>query len=182
MSGALGLVDSLVVDFPGTVGWLRDSEVGRFGGKTFLREAGLANLRALPVEQRKHITTPDGGTFEVLLGESVYTASRVLVMEDLLSQVLGPPADATYGVLAAMATGNQVAIHVIRGRSVVPSLRQMARFALAGYSDGAGPLSPNVFWWREGHWAQMTQSDTDGTIRIIDNPDLIRMIQRIDDQ
>ncbi len=28
-----GLVDSLVVDFPGTVRWLRDSEVGRFGGK-----------------------------------------------------------------------------------------------------------------------------------------------------
>jgi hypothetical protein len=144
-------------------------------------EIKLANLCALPLEQRKHITTPDGGTFEVLLGSSVYTASRVLVMEDLLAQALGPETDARYGVLAAMATGNQVAIHVIRGRSVVPSLRQMARFALAGFSDGTGPLSPNVFWWQEGRWAQLTQWETDGSVRIIDNPELIRTLQRIDD-
>jgi hypothetical protein len=176
-----GLVDSLVLDFPNTVSWLRDSDLERFGGKAALRDAGLCNLRALPVEQLKHITTPDGGVFEVLLGESVYTASRVLVMEDLLAHTLGMT-DARYGVLATMAARNQIAIHVIRSRSVIPSLRNMARFALAGFSDATGPLSPNVFWWQNGSWKQLTQRERDGTISVIKNPDLTRIIQQIDDQ
>jgi hypothetical protein len=174
-----GLVEGLVVDFPDAVSWLRDSEVGRFGGLTRLRAAGLANLRALPVEQRRHMAAPEGGTFEVLLGESVYTASRVLVMPDLLAQMLGP-VDARHGVLAAMAARNQVAIHVISGRSVVPSLRLMAHFALAGFADGVGPLSPNVFWWRDGTWAQMTEAESDGTISVLPNPELVHMIQQLD--
>jgi hypothetical protein len=97
-----GLVDSLVVDFPDTVGWLTASQVVKFGGKDALREAGLANLHALPPLQVKHMTAADGGTFEVLLGESVYTASRVLVMEDLLEQALSPAAETTHGVLAVV--------------------------------------------------------------------------------
>ena len=175
-----GLVDSLVVDFPETVDWLTASQVAKFGGKDALREAGLANLRALPSGQRKHMAAADGGTFEVLLGESVYTASRVLVMEDLLEQALGPAAETTYGVLAAMATRNQVAMHAICGRSVVPSLRLMARFALAGFRDGTGPLSPNVFWWRDGRWTQVTRQRPDGTITVINDPDLAGMIRHLE--
>jgi len=90
------------------------------------------------------------------------------------------PVDTSYGVLAAMATRNQVAIQVISGRSAVPSLRQMARFALAGFTDGAGPLSPNVFWWHDGAWAQITPAESDGTIRVLPGPDLTRMIQQLD--
>jgi hypothetical protein len=175
-----GLVDSLVVDFPQTVGWLTASQVAKFGGKCALREAGLANLRALPSVQHKHMAAADGATFEVLLGESVYTASRVLVMDDLLDQTLGPTAETSYGLLAAMATRNQVAIHAICGRSVVPSLRLMARFALAGFRDGTGPLSPNVFWWRDGHWTQVTRQAADGTISVINDPDLAGMIQYLE--
>jgi hypothetical protein len=175
-----GLVDSLVVDFPEAVGWLTAAHVSKFGGKDALRAAGLANLRALPPEQCKHIATADGGAFEMLLGESVYTASRVLVMEDLLEQALEPGAKTTYGVLAAMATRNQIAIHTISGRSIVPSLRLMARFALAGFKDGTGPLSPNVFWWRDGQWTQVTRQGPGDRISVLDNPELDRMIQLLD--
>jgi hypothetical protein len=177
-----GLVNALVVDLPHAVSWLTDTEVKRFGGKTALREAGLANLRVLPVEQRKHMQAPDGGTFEVFLGESVYTASRVLVMEDLLARVPGLRVDGSHGVLAAMATRNQMAVHVIRDRSVIPSLRLMARFAVAGFTDGTGPLSPNVFWWRDGHWTQITRCESDRAISVIDDPDFISMIEQISGQ
>lgn len=174
-----GLVDALVVDLPHAVSWLTDSEVRRFGGKAALREAGLANLRMLPVGERKHMRAPDGGTFEVLLGESVYTASRALVMEDLLTRVLGLTVDGGHGVLAAMATRNQIAIHVIHDRSVIPSLRLMARFAVAGFTDGTGPLSPDVLWWRDGRWTRVTRRETGGTISMIENPDFISMIERV---
>jgi hypothetical protein len=136
---------------------------------------------ALPSRKglNKHLATSDGGAFDVLLGESVCTASRVLVMDDLLKQAPGVETGTPHGVLATMAIRNQIAIHVIRGRSAVPSSRLMARFALARFSDGAGRLSPNVFWWRDGRWAQVTQLDTDGTISVIDNPDLTSTIQRL---
>lgn len=174
-----GLLEMLVADTADAAITLADRGVERFGGVTVLREAGLANLRALPVEQRKHIATPDGGTFEVLLGDSVYTASRVLVMPDLLTQMLGA-ADMSNGVIVAMATRNQVAMHVINGRSVVPSIRHMARFAVLGFRDGVGPLSPNVFWWRDGTWSQISELKSDGTIRVLPNPDLIHTLQQLD--
>jgi hypothetical protein len=177
-----GLLEALVIDFPGTAVSLSDSEVARLGGKAVLREAGLARLRALPPLQHKHLAAPDGATIEVLHGESVYTASRVLVMDDLLNQTPGAGTGTPHGVLAAMATRNQIAIHLIRGRSAVPSLKLLARFALAGFTDGIGRLSPNVFWWRDDHWAQVTQLDTDGTIRVLDNPDLTSIIGRLDGQ
>ena len=103
-------------------------------------------------------------------------------MDDLLKHAPGAETGTPHGVLAVMATRNQIAIHVIRGRSAVPSLRLMARFALAGYSDGIGRLSPNVFWWRDDRWAQVTRLDTDGTIRVIDDPDLTSTIKRLDCQ
>jgi hypothetical protein len=69
---------------------------------------------------------------------------------------------------------------MISGRSAVPSLRQMARLALAGFGAGAGPLSPDVFWWRDGTWAQITTFENDGTISVLPNPDLVHMIQQLD--
>jgi hypothetical protein len=173
-----GLVESLVADFPDTVSWLHDNDVERLGGVAALRELGLSNLRALPVEQHRHIATGDGGTFEVLLGESVYTASRALVMPHLLEQVMGP-VDPGNGVLFALAARNQLAIHVISNQSAIPSLRQLARFALAGFDDGVGSLSPDVFWWRDGTWTQVTRAEPGKTISVLPVPSLREIVARL---
>jgi hypothetical protein len=175
---APGLLDSLVLDLPDSVAGISDSEVERFGGLDGLREAGLANLRALPVEERQRMDAPDGGNFEVLLGQSVYTASRVLVMPDLLRQMLGP-VDAGYGVLAAMANRHQVALHVIRDRSVLPSISHLARFAVLGYSGSLGRLSPDVYWWRDGAWQRISEADGKGAVRVHVSAELGRVLDEV---
>lgn len=45
----------------------------------FLGAQGIANLRGLEVEQLETLPAPGGGSFIVLLGESVHTASRALL-------------------------------------------------------------------------------------------------------
>jgi hypothetical protein len=68
---------------------------------------------------------------------------------------------------------------VIRDQSAVPSLRQLARFALAGFDDGVGPLSPDVFWWRDGTWVQVTRVESGKTITVLPNPSLRQVIGQL---
>jgi hypothetical protein len=178
---APGLLEVLAFDLPDSVVTFRDQDVERFGGVAALREAGLGNLRALAVEEQEQIVTPDGGHFDVLLGESVYTASRVLVMPDLLVQMLGS-VNPAYGVLAAMANRHQAALHVINDQSVIPSINHMARFAPAGFSDGAGCLSPNLYWWRDGMWQQVSRVDASGKITVMVGTELGHVLEQLPNQ
>jgi len=175
---APGLLEGLALDLPDAVVTFGDQHVEQFGGLAALREAGLANLRALPVEQHERLDAPGGGHFEVLLGESVYTASRVLAMPELLRVLLGP-VDTRHGVLAAVAHRHQAALHVIRDQSVIPSINDMAMFALVGYSDSAGSLSPNVYWWRDGTWQRISEVDAEGGIRVTVGDELLRVLEDV---
>lgn len=152
---APGLKEALSLDCPETVAFFSDAEVERYGGPADLRRAGLANLRALPVEDTKRMQASDGSGFTLVFGESLYTASRALVMPDLIARACGP-ANLSRGVLVGMASRYQIAVHPVRDATVLPSLQHMARFAALGYSDSPGPLSPHVYWWHEGQWEQLT--------------------------
>jgi hypothetical protein len=152
---APGLLELLALDMPDSTVFLDDAQVDRLGGRASLREAGLANLRALPAPARRRVGTPDAH-FEAIGDESHFTASRVLVMPDLLSRVLG--ANAPHGVLAAMPARNWAFIHVLADRTAGPSLMKMASNAHAFYGREEGPISPDVFWWRASLSAQFPQA------------------------
>jgi len=63
-----GVSRILAFDMPETVASISDEEAERFGGVTALWEAGLANLRALPLENQQQVTLDDGGHFVGLTG------------------------------------------------------------------------------------------------------------------
>lgn len=150
-----GLLEVLAFDSPDSFRLLTDGEVSRLGGVTALREAGRANLRALPVESAEWVAPAGGVEFEVLTGDSVYTASRALVLSDTLGQ-LGQ-AEPPRGVLACLPSRHQLAVHPISGDDpAITPLSQMAHFAHAGYSQGIGRLSPHVYWWHDGAWEQVS--------------------------
>jgi hypothetical protein len=139
----------------------REEDVERFGGLDVLREAGLANLRILPAEHRERIETPQGGHFRVLLDPSSFTSSRVLTLERLAS-VLYTEADMPHGVLAAIPNRNEVAIHIIRDDSAVPTLVNLATFAHLRIASAPGPLSPNVYWLDQNRFEQVLTWDKRG--------------------
>jgi hypothetical protein len=113
-------------------------------------------------EKRAHevVGGRDGGHFDVLIGDSVYTASMAMFLPELLS--FCGHVDLGRGIFVAVPYRHQVAFRVIDGPDAARGLQNLFGFALAGYDDGAGPLSPHVFWVKDGHWEQVTSHDEDG--------------------
>ncbi len=173
-----GLLELLAFDLPDTVTMMRETDVERFGGPVALREAGLANLRAVPIGETERVTTDDGASFDLVTGQSVYTASLALILPDMLTR-LDDAEPRPYGVLACVPAHGQLAVHVIRDMSVLPSLKLMARFAANLYDSGVGPLSPSVYWWRDGTWEAISRPGLDGEVRIVLSEHLRRLLDRL---
>jgi hypothetical protein len=160
---APGLLELLTLDMPDSTTFLDDTQVARLGGRESLREAARANLRALPVPVHRRIGTADAH-FEAIEGDSHFTASRVLVMPDLLSRVLGT--DAPHGVLVAIPARQWAFIHVLADQTATPSLLRMAKTARIWYGREQGPISPHVFWWRDGGWMPILSDESDGKVTL----------------
>jgi hypothetical protein len=150
------LRELLVVDFPETVITPPERDLAARGDLDEWRAVGRANLwHAMRSERRDHqVVGPRDGAFDVLVGDSVYTASMALFLPELLS--LAGRSDSGRGVFVALPFRHQVAFRVIDGPPAALALQNLFRFAMAGYDDGAGALSPHVFWVRDGKWEQVT--------------------------
>ncbi|WP_330173066.1 hypothetical protein OG875_05315 [Streptomyces sp. NBC_01498] len=180
-SVAPGLYEILALDLPESVMMLTDEALEPLGPLPELRARALGNLRQLPVEGRE--TVKDGDMrFEVVMGDSFYTASRVLALDGLVHQVtgrtLGPD-----GALVAFPFRHQLAFHAIRDATVIPSLNAMASFAASGFEDAPGAISPYVYWWRGGTLTQLSDRDEGNTeaggLRIVVGDDFQDLLERL---
>jgi hypothetical protein len=163
------------LDLPESVLYLTDDEVGRFGLDALL-DAGLANLRSLELEAHE-VLAHDDARVEVVLGESMFTASRLLVLDDVVAR-LGLHVDPDLGVFVAAPYRHQLDLHVVRDVTAVPSLQLLAGFAHAGFGDSAGPVSPSVYWWRPHAIERVSTVDDDG-VRIEVGPELGELLNRL---
>lgn len=131
---------------------MRQEDVDRFGGAEHLREVAERNLRNLALARRDHremAEGPNGGSFRILSGLSGFTASRLLVVDRLVSLLFADP-EMPHGVLAAIPNRHEVAVHVIRDAGAVASMLGLASFAAEGVSSRPGPISPHVYWVTPG--------------------------------
>jgi hypothetical protein len=160
------LVELLAFDTDEAVTFLTDDVVDRIGGDA-LRAAGVDHLLAEPFGEVAWLDAPGNGRFAVLLGESVYTASRVLTMDDVLRRVLGE-LDAANGVLVSVPNRHQLTFHVPSDGRLLAALEGMIRFTMTGFADGVGGVSPHVFWRPPsgGALEQRTAFDGDGTVSV----------------
>lgn len=160
---APGLVEMLALDLPETVTVFHHDAAAAAGGWEQLRAAGVDNLRRLPVDELVTVPVDGGGNFTVLLGDSVYTGSRALLMPGLAADV-ADEGIGDHGWLLSVPNRHQVAWHVVRDMSVVGALNGMARFTVMGYEDAAGSLSPHVYWWSGSQYEQLTQVHDGGIV------------------
>ncbi|MEU8525890.1 hypothetical protein AB0C77_09900 [Streptomyces sp. NPDC048629] len=178
-SVAPGLYEILALDLPESVMMLTDEALEPLGDVRHLRDRALANLRGLPVEGHETVRDTDGMRFEVLIGDSFYTASRVLDLDAVVRRVTGEPLG-EHGALVAMPFRHQLAFHPIRDTGIIPALGAMASFAAAGYADTPGAISPYVFWWRDGTLTQLSDYDEDGDgLRIVVGGDFEDLLERL---
>lgn len=156
---ATDLAEVLNLDLPSTVAYFTDDRVSGLGYDA-LREAGLGNLSAVPIDEHKTLEH-NGGTVEVMLGESMFTASLLLVLEHVLGRY-GLTADPDLGVFAGVPNRHQLDFHVVADARAIPSLSTLAAFTAAGYRDSAGVVSPNVYWWRPSGLSRISTLTPDG--------------------
>ena len=166
---APGIVEMLALDLPDAVAIFKHEDARQLGGFAALRSHGVANLEELPVESFETLPTPGGGSFYALLGESVYTASRALLLPSLATTLSGD-APNEHGWLMSVPNRHQVVWHVIEDDTVIHAVQAMTSFTRLGFSDSPGPLSPHVFWWNGSSYEQLTQIDDEGSVSIHVSP------------
>ncbi|MET7716485.1 hypothetical protein [Streptomyces sp. NPDC005407] len=176
---APGLYEIIALDLPESVMMLTDEALEPLGDLQYLRDQALYNLRGLPVEGHETVKDGEGMRFEVVLGDSFYTASRVLALDSVVRQVTGQQLTAD-GALVAMPFRHQLAFHAIHDAGMIPALNAMASFAASGYVDTPGAISPFVYWWRDGTLTQLSDHDEDGEgLRIVVGDEFQELLERL---
>jgi hypothetical protein len=141
-----------------------------------LFELGLANVRAegLPPDHDT-LAADEGVDLEVLTGPSFFTATWARWVDELVPGI-GP-----HGALVVVPQRHQVAVHPLcqmRGGLVAPG--RMLLFAHLGVSEGVGPISPQLFWWRDGTVTHLPGGmQDDGVIGFAPVDDYLEMLDQL---
>jgi hypothetical protein len=173
------LVELLAYDSPETVAYLTDAEVERVGADA-LRAAGVEHLLTEPFGEVHWLTAQRGARFAVLLGESVHTASRLLIFDDVLRRSLGD-VDTPYGVIVSVPNRHQLVFHRPEDSSVLRAVEGLTRFTIDNFAEGAGGVSPHVFWRppRGGALQQLTEVARPGHVAVRIDGEFARAIRRL---
>lgn len=175
---APGVVELLALDLPDTVAIFDHDNATRLGGWQALRDVGLDNLRSLPAEHLETLEAPGGGSFSMLLGDSVHTGSRAILLPALATQLTGErPSE--LGWLMSIPNRHQVLWHLVRDITVITVVNGMAHLAALGHSDAPGPISPHVYWWNGTDYEQLTQIDDEGVLSVHPSPAFTEVLNRL---
>ncbi|HSV41580.1 MAG TPA: hypothetical protein VLI04_22640 [Nocardioidaceae bacterium] len=158
------LVELLSVDMPEMITTPPEEALIRRGDIHSLKQAGLDNLRSVldqPDVEVQTIEALGSGRFAVATGESFLTASLSLILPEAIARFTDER-DAGKGVLVVIPFRHQLAYRVIDGDDCAAALNNLFKWAMLGFGDAPGPLSPHVYWVRDGHWTQITRFDEEG--------------------
>lgn len=172
-----GIVEVLNLDLPDSVAMFNDTHVERFGGVEVLRAAAMRNLRGVTFASQQMLEH-NGGRVCVLTDESMFVASTMLILDEIVARS-EPPFDPADGVLVSVPFRHQLNFHVPRDGTVLPSLQVMAHFTKIGHDDSVGALSPHVYWWRPHRIERLTESPPEGDTRIVVGEEFGQLLERI---
>lgn len=147
-------------DFPETVITLADLHLkDRDVGAVWA--AGLANTAAEQV-QHHDVLDQDGALVEVFRGDSFFVAAKALDLPALLD---GRAAE--HGILFAIPLQQLLLLHLPRDADeTAASLNILAHLAREWHAQAAKPVSPEVFYWKDGVYQQVTTQTVDGEIAV----------------
>jgi hypothetical protein len=157
---APGLVEVITLDLPETVLTPTEEDLRRHGSVRHVVDRARDNLRSvlsspLSVSQ---VRADDGSSFTLARGDSFYVASLALLLPELIAAV-DPDADLRRGVFLAVPHRHHLAFRPVSGLSSLMAVRHLAKYARHSFESAAGPVSPHVYWLRDGVWQQMTRAD-----------------------
>ena len=143
---AEGLIETLVYDLPGSVRTVPPDHVRSWGlPEAELFRLGLANVRSeRPGPLVQSFDVGKGAVIRALVGDSFFTASHILFLEEHLG---GTP---EFGALVAVPHRHAALFYPISDLGVMAAVNSMIPIAFGMYQEGPGSLSPGIYWWRPG--------------------------------
>lgn len=168
------LVFAYALDQPMSVRILTDADVAGVGHEE-LGQAAYTNLMRTPVT---HEEIPYEGTIlHSFHGESHFVGSQALHLSAAVHRMTGESLPHA-GALVVMPSRHNLVYHPIADGTVVEAVNHLATYALGAYEDGAGKLSPRVYWWHRGALKQLTVLDEETrTLSIQPPPHLLGMMK-----
>jgi hypothetical protein len=140
---APGLLAALAIDYPETVVSLNPDMPAKWGRTPDeLFELGLANVR---VQDQPDIDLLQDTSIRLLSGESFFVATWVLMLEERMQPV------SPHGALVVVPTRHAILFQPIVDAGVVKSIGPLLGVADAECRQGPGSISPNLYWWKDGH-------------------------------
>ncbi|SCZ56268.1 hypothetical protein SAMN02799638_01772 [Arthrobacter sp. UNCCL28] len=176
---APGVIEMLALDLPDTVAVFNREHAGRCGGWEALRSQGIANLKSVEDQHLETVPVQGGGSFTALLGDSVYTASKALLLPGLAEEASGQTLRPDLGWLMSMPNRHQLVWHLISDETLVMVLDGMVRFTAMGYGDAPGPVSPHVYWSNGAGYEQLTALSEDGKLSIRVGPEFQAVLEAV---
>lgn len=143
---AEGLIETLVYDLPGSVRTVPPDHAKAWGvPPDELFRIGLDNVRSeRPAPVLQSFDVGKGAVIRALVGDSFFTASHVLFLEEHLD---GTPA---FGALVAVPHRHAALFYPIADMGVMSAVNSMIPIAFGMYQEGPGSLSPGIYWWKAG--------------------------------
>ena len=162
---APGLREFYALELPEGVGTLSADGAAKLGTPAELRVITRRNLAVLPVERHDVVEVGEEGaevgTFHLLSGNSLFTSSRVLVLDDLVRQLTGAPIP-PQGAVVGIPSGQQLLVHPVAGNVAALVVATMMSFIERQFGRSSGGLSPHLYWWRAGELTQLTEATEGG--------------------
>lgn len=132
--------------------WINDTEAATVGVEE-LRTLGRKRLLEIRPDECE-LVRGHGAEVHVVRGDSGFIASKLLVLPELIRIVCGPRTRYPDGVLVAMPNRHELAFAPVDATFIE---NIVGLYAIAGYdyAHGHAPLTPDVYWWKEGRLHQI---------------------------
>ncbi|MEU6818987.1 immunity 49 family protein [Streptomyces atriruber] len=174
---AEGLLLALALDAPTSVRILDDHDVARAGLEQLWAAARNNLIRELV--EHDEVTGPQGARLWTVYGDSPFVASKALVLPELARATTGSDLPEE-GALVVLPSRNLLAFHPIEDGTVVDAVNDLAAYALGAYEDGAGALSPRLYWWHQGRLTSLTAIDHETrSFSVVPPPELMQVMKRL---
>jgi hypothetical protein len=142
---APGAIAALAIDYPDTVVGVTPKAAQDWAVPVDeLFQLGLDNVRSQDRPGVQRQTLDGGGSISLLIGDSFFTATWVL----MLGEFLVPRSP--HGAVVAIPNRHVVVFQPIVDLSVIEGTRAVMALAKRMHRDGPGSISPNIYWWRAG--------------------------------
>ena len=169
------LLDVLCLDFPDHVDMVNDEMMEALGGtRDELLDIGLANVRAEGPPELAERLDAQGVEIDLFHGDSFYSATWGRWADTLV------PSIGEHGALVAMPYRHQVLVHALRdGTGAAQAPGAILWLAHAGIVDGPGPVSAELFWWRDGRLAHLAGGVDEDGIHFTPSPEYLAVMETL---